>query len=104
MEVMAIKKNEYEVISSLTGEVLCRGTGSECAELLGDDVTADKLRAAARRGFNLCKKYKVRFIDEDFQQEDGSDAETIKAWNEFCEPIRKKYNIPVYKAKPEVRG
>ena len=99
-----VTKNEYEVISSLTGEVLCRGTGSECAEVLGDGITADKLRAAARRGYNLCKKYRVRFLDDYFRKEEGSDAEAIKAWNDFMEPIRKKYNIPVYKAKPEVRG
>lgn len=96
---------QYKVFHKITGKLVFEGTAKECAEEFG--VTDGTIRHAASEGHVLIRKYRVvdysEMKDKNTDNYTGFDA-AAKKWDDFCEPIRKKYNIPVYKAKPEVRG
>lgn len=89
----------YEVYSRETGELLVEGTITECASAIG----------LSRSGFNhaVNAKHHSRFCFVDTTEEDevtdrSTDVrEAIKAWDAFCEPLRKKYGIPVYRPRKE---
>ena len=67
-----------------------------CGDAIG--VSDSAIQRAERKG-SLCQSiYRVvRRKDEHRETEDKSIKEAVKSWDEFCEPIRKKYGIPVYK-------
>ena len=93
-------KNQYEIICNQTGKVVFTGDGKACGDWLGK--SSDCVRAAARRGINISgKQYRVRCLNDN--RDLISEAEAIKQWDDFVTPIRQRFGIPVYKAKPEVR-
>lgn len=94
----------FEVFHKVTDDLLFKGTARECAEQF--NVSVDAIRRAANYGSLIQCKYKVAESYESSDNDDGSCNELSRAakkWDDFCEPIRKKYGIPVYKAKPGVR-
>lgn len=87
------------------GSLLAKGTAAECAKALG--MTEKYFRyvvSASRDG-----KYKGYVIEditdyghqETDEWEQSRNADAIRNWNEFVTPLRKKYGIPVYRAKKE---
>lgn len=94
----------FSVSDVYTGEVLFTGTAKQCREKFG--VADTTFREAANRGSVMRNRYVVDQVNAD--EMDNADTipngEAARKWDEFCAPIRKKYNIPVYKAKPEARG
>ena len=102
MEVMA-KPRQYEVHDAATGKLLAVGTAAYCAKVVG--ISSDLVRSMAR-GAQNSRKYMSIDITEDEEKGEAACAHILaaaKAWDAFCEPIRKKYGIPVYKA-PEKGG
>ena len=96
---------KYSVYDKVTGNFIVDGTANELAERLG--VSSNAVRNAATEKYTLAGAYKVAECTELDKKEPTGYAEYESAaanWDAFCEPIRKKYNIPVYKAKPGVRG
>ncbi len=95
----------FKVYHKTTGDLLFEGTAKECA--VHFNACESSIRSAALEGCSLKCKYKVvdasELTGKDVDNYPGF-ANAAKKWDEFCEPIRKKYNIPVYKAKPEVGG
>lgn len=73
-------------------KLIVSGTAQECGEILGLSGKTIVAYARACRSGEPCK-YKV--ITSEPPVLSGSDAAAIKAWDDFCEPIRKKYGIPV---------
>lgn len=94
----------FSVSDVHTGEVLFTGTAKQCLEKFG--VPETTFRQAAINCSVMRNRYVVAPVnaDEIDNAETVPNGEAARKWDEFCEPIRKKYGIPVYKAKPEVRG
>ena len=91
---------KFRLINNTTDEVLFEGSLKEISEITGATIVtirdAEKEQRPFRRG-----QYRVIDISED-REKANSKAEYLVAamkWDEFCEPIRKKYGIPVYKPR-----
>ena len=94
----------FKVYNNKTGRKVFEGTVKMCREYLS--MCDSAVRDAAERGHLVRGIYKIVDCsnqDDETEVSGASAREAIEAWDAFCEPIRKKYNIPVYKAKPEVR-
>lgn len=104
MEVKAVK--HYKVYEISTGELLVSGGAEECAAFIG--ISKSWFREAAKEGLNLGQgKYQVEVTNKERpkrKDESKLTKEAIQKWDDFVTPIRERYGIPVYKAKPEVRG
>lgn len=80
-----------------TGELVVEGSTRECGEAIGAGDEA--IRVAFNYTINgTYKGYQIEEVPED---EAKSDAEAIRNWDAFCEPIRRKYGIPVRRMKVE---
>lgn len=103
-EITMSKHKLYALYSLITDKKVFVGTASECARFCGGSTSGFHNYTSSRSG--TFKGYRVEVVQE--AQEKGSfDSEmraAAKKWDEFCQPIREKYGIPVYKAKSEVRG
>ena len=96
---MPIALKRYQIFDR-DGNLVFEGTADECASRF--DLTAPAIRSAANLNYRISnKRYSVVDCDSGKWRKDCTD-EAIRSWDEFVTPIRKKYNIPVYKAKPEV--
>lgn len=94
---------QFKIYSDKTGKLLFEGTAKECSKKY--KVKERVLRAAASRGLRMCQG-KYRAVDcsdlaETVTAYDNRDL--IESWDRLCEPLRKKYGIPVYKAPKEDR-
>lgn len=99
----------YEVYDPKTEELIAKGTVAECAEQLC--MTVSGFRNAvdrAKNGTNRSQKIvavghtEVKQPNRNFTSEKQA---AIDAWDAFCEPIRKKYGIPVRRmTKEELEG
>lgn len=87
---------QYKVYSMSTGDLLAEGTARQCAERLR--VPSDTIRAIGR-GAYTSYVYLVEEQEQEkqYQELNGNSAliAAAKKWDAFCEPIRKKYGIPV---------
>ena len=99
------KPKRYEVYDLVKGNLLVEGTAMRCADALG--LTADSIRSMANGKYSS-RKYDVREIKppgaEEKAETTGIDhglVSAAKQWDAFCEPIRKKYGIPVYRPGKE---
>ena len=99
------KPKRYEVYDLVKGNLLVAGTAIHCADALG--LTADSIRAMASGKYSS-RKYDVREIKPPGTEEkadttgfDNGLVSAAKQWDAFCEPIRKKYGIPVYSPRKE---
>ena len=93
----------FKVIDNETGKLFFEGTAKMCCDKLG--VADSTIRDAALEGRIVRGAYRV--VDcSDLSEEveiKSYDMDVVESWDKFCEPIRKKYNIPVYRA-PGVKG
>lgn len=93
----------YEVYDKITGKLLVEGTARYCSEVL--HVGGDAIRAIARGKYNSQKFVVIEQEQEQEQEQPEKDLSpngtkaAAKAWDTFCEPIRKKYGIPVRRMK-----
>jgi hypothetical protein len=88
------KPKQYKVYDKTTGDLLAEGTARQCAEVLR--APSDTIRAIARGKGSY--KYLVEEQEKESDTKSLSDSGLIAAalrWDAFCEPIRKKYGIPV---------
>ena len=80
-----------------TGDLVVEGTSKDCGKAIG--AGEDAIRQAYQRTLNSTYKgYQIEGIQK---VEANSDAEAIKNWDAFVEPLRKKYGIPVRRMKVE---
>ena len=101
------KAKHYEVYDLVTGELLAEGSERKCSMELGIGNSA--IGEIARGRY---KSSRFRVVDATPPGEehpkpkrdpeiDGSMRAAANRWEEFCEPIRKKYGIPVYRPGKE---
>lgn len=89
---------QFEVYDLATGELLAKGSARHCSEVL--HVGGDSIRAVANGNYRS-RKYEIKDVTPTGAEESKNDHNLVSAakrWDAFCEPIRKKYGIPVYKA------
>lgn len=99
-----VRAKIYEVRDAQTDELLAAGSAIECAKELG--IHPDTVRNNAL-GYAKSRRYSIAEVSDDqapppsFVTPRAVDKLDLAAqWDAFCEPIRKKYGIPVYKAPP----
>lgn len=91
------KTSFFRLYDIETGDLIAEGTSKECGEAIG--AGEDAIRQAYQRTLNgTYKGYQIEGVPEIKAK---SDAEAIRNWDAFCEPIRKKYGIPVRRMKME---
>lgn len=102
-----IQVKRYKVFDVKTGDFIVEGTARECAAVVG--MTPSGFRQA--HVVSAGNGHKRLLIIEQNQDEapeelvDNSEMrDAAKEWDAFCEPIRKKYGIPVYKAPAKEGG
>lgn len=92
----------FQVYNKKTGCMVVEGGAKKCCEWLGVGDTT--FRDAAKRGGTCRGVYQIIDCSDESEEkqlrERGMDF--VKSWDALCEPLRKKYGIPVY--KPEVSG
>lgn len=95
----------YDVYDLKTGDLLFCGTTAECAEQMG--LTAKAFRQAlvrSRNGTNRRHRIEESGGTQLKRSERNalqSDAQAIRAWDAFMEPLRKEFGIPVRKIEEE---
>lgn len=82
---------QYKVYSKITGALLAEGTARHCSGVLC--APSDTIRAIARGKGSY--KYLVEQQEQEETNCDSGLVSAAKKWDAFCEPIRKKYGIPV---------
>lgn len=83
--------NKYRVYSR-NGVLIAEGASHECAEVLGICVKSFR-NAFSRKVYN---KYRIEDITERKEKlVTTSVSDVVRAWDEVCEPIRKKYGVKV---------
>jgi hypothetical protein len=99
---------KFQIFNKVSGNLVFEGSAKECCERL--HCADSTLRISAKEDWSIRGTYKIVEIIEpktdDIEEEltKAEDRSAAASWDAFCEPIRKKFGIPVYKAKPEVRG
>ena len=84
---------EFEVYNGF-GDLVVSGTAKQCAEALG--ITSDVFRKHGYKG--RYKSYRIVDVPEEGEKYKQWDHDKLaKRWDDFCEPIRKAYGIPVYR-------
>lgn len=81
----------YVVKDPLTDAVVCEGTADECAAALGFKTGKNFRNAVTKFNMGNYKRYEI--VTEEFIEK----QKAIRAWDEFTEPLRKKFGIPRYK-------
>ena len=84
------------------GELIVSGTASKCAECLGmnDHHFRNVANLAEAGGY---KKYRIVNTTPKVETAPYSGSkELAKMWDDFMDPIRKRYGIPVY--QPSMGG
>lgn len=84
----------YEIFDAVTDKFLAAGTANELEEKLG---LGCHMIHAIGRGAQASAKYKIIQVSKDDDQKMGtaSNVDAAKRWDAFCEPIRRRYGIPV---------
>lgn len=102
------KAKHYEVYDLVTGELLATGSERRCAMTLGvgnsaiGEVARGKYKSSRFRV--VCKAEEEKPAPKKEQQPYSDMVIAARKWDAFCEPIRKKYGIPVYKAPKKEDG
>lgn len=84
----------WRVYLHSTGELLAEGTIKQCAEKIGIDPHTLRKRMET-------KGDRRKYDFEELESFDTPVAEAIYNWDAFCEPLRKKYGINVWKGDNE---
>lgn len=84
---------QYKIIDPDTGDVLCAGNAKKCAEFVGAEEKTFRKRVweMMEHGRGTYRGYCIE-TDQPTWTKDA-----IKEWNNFTEPLRRKYGIPVYR-------
>lgn len=90
-----MNKVAFRVYDKDNGDLLFEGAAKMCAERF--QMSESSFRDAAERGYFVAGKYKVEKYCTDGVT--MKDLDAIESWNKFCEPLREKFGVPVYKAK-----
>ena len=102
---MNLIAKKFRVYNNITGKLVAEGSAKECCAIIG--CSSSNFYYAAANNKTVCGG-RWRVTEESIAPPKkvgaASDFEAILNWDKFVEPLRKKYGIPVYKAKPEVRG
>lgn len=91
----------YEVRDIVTDKVIATGSARECSAATG--LHPDSVRRLSMGEYNS-RKYTVRRVvdkREIYDCEKVPVPSLAASWDAFCEPIRRKYGIPVYKPDKE---
>lgn len=98
---MASPQKRFRVYDITTNELLAEGTARYCANEVGSNVNA--IRDIARGKYQSRKYVVVDATPADTPDEQPYDPNGLKAaamkWDAFCDPIRRKYGIPVRRMK-----
>jgi multidrug resistance efflux pump len=93
-------RKQYRLVDNATEEILMEGHVKEVADFTG--ASKSHIAQSSREGKTICGgQYRVVDIsveenDEKYKPDTGLWV-AARHWDEFCEPLRKKYNIPVYR-------
>ena len=101
---MGANIKKYRVIDNITGKKIFEGNSRQICEITG--ISQSRICEAARDGRPVARgRYLIIDISEDVGKVNVSSEflSAARKWDEFCEPIRKKYGIPVYKPEKGVR-
>ena len=82
-------EKRYRIRNVEMNEIVFEGTTKECAEFLG--ITRESFYSRSYTG-GFCKKWSI----EDGPTDAELDREAIRKWDEFTEPLRRKYGIKKY--------
>lgn len=89
-------KYTYRVYDRSSGKLLAQGSTRECAEQLGMKQSGFQSAVDRMRDGVIGK-----FVIEEFGGPQDTEQDRIdlaEQWDRFCEPLRKKYGVKVYKA------
>ena len=92
----------YELYNPVTDEMVFRGTASECIEFC--DGSIGGFYGCVGNGNGPYHGYRVEEIPASNEKDVFGCKEMAKAarkWDEFCEPIRIEFGIPVYRPGKE---
>lgn len=102
---MAQKLIIYALLDPKTGKTVFKGNASDCAAFCG--VSRDTIYSVttkARYKGRTYKGYKVQVAGGHPEKNvvvRHEMAVAAKKWDEFCEPIRAEFGIPVYRTEKE---
>ena len=83
----------FEVYDIETGDLIASGTQDECGAAIG--VSGRTLQQnASLYATGEYTKYRIERNDAP-SKPTSAYLSAIKAWDDFCEPIRKRYGIPI---------
>ena len=95
-----MRAKQYEVRNTKTGELIATGTATQCAMQVG--IHPDTVRRIAA-GYIKPKQYLICEVSQSSAKPEPAPTDKISEkqrlaakWDAFCEPIRKKYGIPIY--------
>lgn len=86
----------YRVYSP-KGKFIVEGDAEKCADKLGIDMLSFE-RAAHKFRNGRYKKYRIYDVTDEYDEDElrrKTDADVIKAWDDFVTPIREYYGVPV---------
>ena len=90
----------YKVFSR-NGVLIAEGNAYQCAEALGIGVKSFR-NVFSRKHYG---KYRIEGTPEkEEKQITKTDVKAMKAWDEFCEPIRKEFGIKVKRFLYDAKG
>lgn len=95
------RPRQYEVYDLATDKLLVKGTERHCAAVL--KVGGSAIGSIARGKYKSTRFRVVDISPPELVRRRAPDPDSglkvaAKNWDAFCEPIRKKYGIPVHKA------
>ena len=94
-------KWRFELYDIETGELVFAGTDAECSAFAGASISS--AISKAYRNTRNATYHNYRIVDVTPPELAGDKplvngtAEAIRKWDEFCEPIRAEFGIPVYR-------
>lgn len=97
-------KRIFRLYDIETGELFMEGSSKELGEAIGAGKESI-LKAYEKNYQPIYKGYEIEAVDGEYEEYTKTDAEAIRSWNAFVEPLRKKFGIPVRRfTKEELEG
>lgn len=92
---------QYRLVDNISNELVMVGSGRDIAAFTG--ASKSHISESARERKTICAgRYRVVDIastdenNEDYKPDTGLSI-AARRWDEFCEPLRKQYGVPVYR-------
>lgn len=86
-------KKFFEMIDIRTGKLAFAGSAIECRDFLGIRDVKQIYNAVYRAKDSVYKGF--CFVEHDLMSTE--DDKAIRAWDDFTEPLRRKFGVPRYK-------